>query len=737
MKKFTKVGSNLAYILIACSVLTPVYAEDNPAQLDTITVTATRTGETNLQETALAISSFDSVDLFENNISNTKELTHATSGMSMGQNANFGQIFIRGVGTNGVFPGSETSSTIHYDGVYLSRSTMIFNDFLDIEQVEVLKGPQGTLYGRNSIGGTINIKPVLPGNESRTVGSVELGNYGRVRVAVSASGPVIEDKLMLGLSVISHNSDGYVKNLNPNGTDYFNDEGRKGIRGSARWLLNDSMEFILSSDYLDQDESPPMRKPTHTLADGTAANTAQVIADPWTIDSNFDSTSELTNYGTHGKFIWDISEDFEFTSITAYRGADYKLHGDTDYTEIADVDFAYNEDQNQFSQEFQLTKKTGRFTWLTGAYYFDEKIKVDFLNNTTVQSAANRELPAIPLQVILDADVDTTAWAVFFHGSYALSDQLSVIFGTRYNEDKKNINGCGVSPMPGGAPAVCRPDEQASRKDYAFTPKLGLEYQFNDDLFYYGTLSRGFKSGGFNFGYLDGTSTVGFSHPDAEFDPEYVTAYEVGMKSDWMDNRLRINSALFYYDYEDLQVQSFKNFVSTISNAEKSEITGAELEASFSPTSHWRFDAGISWLNAEYKDFKNAAEQTNTGPVEIDASGNKLNKSPEWTSNLTARYYQFLENGSMLTWRVNHYWQDKEYYTAGNMETKSQGAYGITNISLGYSSVDGQLEVQAYVDNVTDKDYINGMIDFNLNSGLAGDINPPRTYGIKAVYHFD
>jgi len=614
---------------------------------------------------------------------------------------------------------------------------MIFNDFLDIEQVEVLKGPQGTLYGRNSIGGTINIKPFLPSNEHRALGSVELGSYGRTRVAVSASGPVIEDTLMAGLSVIGHRSDGYVKNLNPNGTDYFNDENREGIRGSVRWLLNDSMELILSSDYLNQNESPPMRKPTHTLSDGTPANTAQVISDPWKINSNFDSTIELTNYGTHGKFIWDISEDYEFASISAYRGSDYKLDGDTDYTEIPDVAFALNEDQNQFSQEFQLTKKTGRFTWLTGAYYFDEKINVDFLNNTTVQSAVNRELPAIPLQIILDADVDTTAWAVFFHGSYALTDQLSAIFGTRYNEDKKTISGCGVSPMSGGDPAVCRPDENASRKDYASTPKLGLEYQFNDDLFYYSTISRGFKSGGFNFGYLDSTSTVGFSHPDAEFDPEYVTAYEIGMKSDWMDNRLRINGALFFYDYDDLQVQSFKNFVSTISNAEKSEITGAELEVTFSPTSNWRFDAGISWLDAEYKDFKNAAEQTNDGPVQIDASGNTLNKSPEWTSNLTAQYYQYLESGSILTWRINHYWQDREYFTAGNMKTKSQDTYGLVNVSLAYSSVDGQLELMGYVDNVTDEDYINGMVDFNLNSGLAGDINPPRTFGLKAVYHFD
>jgi len=736
MYKHTPLFGYCSSILFACSSINTTHAQDDVAQLDSITVTATRTGETLLQQTAIAITSFDSVDLFRKNISNIKDLSRATPGMSIGQNANYAQVFIRGIGTNGVFPGSETSSTIHYDGVYMSRPTMMFNEFLDIEQIEVLKGPQGTLYGRNSIGGTINIRPFVPTNEPRAVASVDLGDYGRTRVAASVSAPVIEDKLMIGLSVLGQDSDGYVKNLNPNGTDYFNDENREGVRGTVRWLFHDDMEFILSSDYLDQDESPPMRKPTYTLSDGSPANTAQVISDPWKINSNFDSVSEVQNYGTHGKFIWDISDDYEFTSITARRGVKYSLHADTDYTEIPDVDFAINEDQTQFSQEFQLTKKTGRLTWLVGAYYFDEDIDVDFLNKTTLQSAVNRNLPPIPLQVIMDAEVETTSWALFFSSSYALTDQLSLIIGARYTDEEKKISGCGVSPMAGGAPAVCRPYEENKLDDNETTPKIGLEYQYNDDIFYYGTISRGYKSGGFNFGFLDSTGTIGFSHPDAEFDPEKLTAYEVGIKSDWMDNRLRVNASLFYYDYEDLQVQSFKNFVATISNADESEITGAEFEITYAPNNNWRFDAGITWLDAEYEDFKDAAEQGVDGPVEIDASGNTLNKSPEWTTNLTAQYFQYLESGSMITWRVNYYWQDREYYTAGNLKTKSQDDYGVTNLSVGYSNIDESFEVIAYVDNATDEDYFNGMVDFNLNSGLAGDINPPRTYGIKAVYHF-
>lgn len=719
--------------LFACVCV--VRADEDAARLDTVAVTATRAGETDLQETAIAISYFDADDLFQGNLTDVKDLARAVPGMSIGQNVNYAQVFIRGIGTNGVFPGTDVSSTVHYDGVYLSRPTMVFSDFLDIEEIEVLKGPQGALYGRNSIGGTINIKPFVPDNEARVLGSVDIGEFGRFRVAAGASGALIEDKLMLGVSALGHYSDGYVDNLNPRGGDFFNDEDREGARASLRWLPRPDMEFILSGDILQRNESPPMRKPTHTLADGSPAATAQVIGDPWAIDSNFDSVVDLDNYGIHGKYIWRLSDDYEFSSLTARRGVDYALYADSDFTEVPDVEFTINERQRQLSQEFHLIRRNGRLNWLLGAYYFDEHSDVDFLNNTTLQSAVNRDLPPVPLQIILDTAVDTRSWAFFFSGSYALTEKLALTFGTRYTDEEKNIAGCGVSPMV-GAPAVCRPDERARLEDHAATPKLGLEYRYNDALFYYAGISQGYKSGGFNFAFLDAGGTVGFSHPDARIKPERLTAWEAGIKSDWLDDSLRLNAAFFYYDYEDLQVQSFRNFVTTISNARRSEALGAELDLIFAPTANLRLDAGISWLDAQYKDFKNAAEQGVDGPLEIDAGGKRLNNAPEWTLNLTARYYQQLSRGGSLTWRLDHYWQDREYYTAGNLKSKSQGAYSVTNVSLGYRNPDQALEVIGYVDNVTNQEYFNTIADFNLNSGLSGGINPPRTWGLKAVYHF-
>jgi len=718
-----------ALFVLSFALVSPVLASDqvDSYALETVTVTGARTGVTNLQTTGITITSFDQYDLLEQNATNVKDIAHFTPGLSIGQNQSYAQIFIRGVGTNNVFPGADTSSTVHFDDVYLSRPKMIFSDFLDIEQVEVLKGPQGTLYGRNSIGGTIHIKPALPTDELMVTASTDFGSDGRRRIASAARGPLIEDTLMAGLSFFANESDGYVDDVTDVNTKDLNDEGRFGLRGTVRWLFSPDLAFILSSDYTYVNETPPASKPTFKLSDGSPANVARVINDPFAVATNFASTNNIENAGLHAKVKWTISEHYTLSSVSAYRTLDAAFRGDTDYTEIEDVDFSEEEEQHQFTQEFQLSKTTGAFTWLLGAFYFDEHIDYNFVNNTTLQSAINRNLLATPLQAILDIEVDTQSYAAFFQGTYALTDKWSVILGSRYNVEKRTISGNEVA-FNIAAPAVFGPEASATIRESAFTPKLGVEYRLSDQVFLYGTISEGFKSGGFNFAAV---------FNEADYQSENLTAYEIGMKSTWLNNRLRVNTTAFYYDYENLQVQGFENFVGTIANAKASEIIGAELETSFKPSSAWRFDAGISYLDATYTDFNNASDLfDNVNRIEFDASGNRLNNSPEWTVNLTARYYQDVADG-LVTYRLNYYWQDQEFFTTGNLDTKSQSAYELLNASISYSTYEDRLELIAYGDNLTNRDYVNTAFDFNLNAGIVGTINPPRTFGLKAIFRFE
>lgn len=692
--------------LIAFLVVYPVIsiAAEQAYQLEDITVSATRIGETNLQTTPISITTIDDEELFSRGIRGVRGLANATPNLSISQNADYAQVYIRGVGTNNVFPGGEASSTIHYDDVYLSRPLMIFSNFIDVEQVEVLRGPQGTLYGRNSVGGTINIKPYLPTNETRLKVSADIANYDTYRFAASASGALIDNQLLAGISLVSNDSDGYVDNFGTGGASesHFNDADDYGARGTLRWLFSDSLEFILSADYVEKDGSGPQRKPTYRLADGTVTNSAIYINDPFEINPNFNPDDNLENWGVHGKFIWDISEDYQFKSITAYRGVDWDFHGDTDYTEVVRNDIVLNEDQNQFSQEFQLINRTGLFTWQAGLYYFDEN------NDYFTQS----KVLTVPVTLTFDGDTDTTSYAAYFQGDYALSDRLSLILGGRYTYEEKEIKGTSFF---GGA-------GKNKIDDSEFTPKIGLDFYMTESLFLYGSISEGYKSGGFNF-----TSPINSS----EYDPEFLTAFEVGIKSDWLNKKLRINTSVFYYDYDDLQVQSFDEGVVKISNAASADITGAELEVSYLPTINWQFDAALSYLDATYDKFTNNVED---GQVS-DVSGNHLNSTPEWTVDFTARYFQPINSGTLI-YRLNYYWQDDEFYTPNNNSLKGQEAYDLINASVSLITYDDKLELMVYGDNLTDEDYFNGTVDFDTVNGIAGNIMPPRTYGIKAVYKF-
>ncbi|WP_198264959.1 TonB-dependent receptor [sulfur-oxidizing endosymbiont of Gigantopelta aegis] len=690
----------LSYLLSTFLVLYPIVniAADQAYQLEDITVSATRMGETDLQTTAISITTFDEEQLSSRNIRDVKGLANATPNLNISQNVEYSQIYIRGVGTNNVFPGGEASSTIHYDDVYLSRPMMMFSNFIDVEQVEVLRGPQGTLYGRNSVGGTINIKPYLPTNERRIKASVDVGNYDTYRFSGAASGALIEDKLMAGISFITNDSDGYVKNLGTGGASQsnFNDENDYGLRGTLRWLLTDSAEFILSSDYYKKDDSGQQRKPTYRLADGTMTNASTYISDPFKINPNFNPENKLNNWGVHGKFIWDISDDYQFKSISAYRGSDWKLRVDSDYTEFVRNDVLLKEDQTQFSQEFQLIKKTGIFTWQAGLYYFKED------NEYFTES----KLLFIPLSLKFEGDTDTTSYATYFQGNYAMTERLSLILGGRYTREEKKIKGTSFF---GGA-------GKNKITESEFTPKIGLDFYMTEDVFFFGSISEGFKSGGFNF-----TSPIAVS----DFKPEYLTAYEMGMKSNWLDNKLRFNTSLFYYDYTDLQVQSFENSVIVVKNAASADINGAEFEVSYLPTANWQLDAGIAWLDATYDKFLD----------NDDISGNYLNAAPEWTTDFTLRYFQNMSTGTIV-YRVNYYWQDDVFYTADNNSLKGQSDYDLVNASVSLVTYDDKLTLTLYGDNLTDEDYFNGTVDFDTQNGIAGNIMPPRTYGIKASYSF-
>jgi len=687
------------------------------AELETVTVFGTKTGETNLQQTPISITAFDEYDLDELGSANVKELTHFTPNLSVGQNINNAQIYIRGIGTNSVFTGSDPSVTVHYDGVYLGRFLNAFEDFVDVESIEVLRGPQGTLYGRNSTGGTINIKTRLPSEEFRTKVVTEYGRFNKKKLTANISGPLSEGSLFGSLAVLRNVSDGYVKNINPLGPSDIGDEDASGTEGKLRWLINDTSELIISADYLKTDSTGPPHKQTLRLDDGTFNPQNAVVSGRFEVNIPFkDPQTRQESYGTYVKFISDISPALKFTSITAFRHVEYKEFLDADFSEIDEVIADTIERQQQISQEFQLNWNSGDWKGVAGLFYFNEDNRFD-----------GQFLFPPPTALPLDNRVHTEAYAVFSQATYAFTDALSGTVGLRYSYEEKELDG-RLDFFDGVATVIPLFDEQQEDDWDAFTPKVALDYQLNDNTLLFGSISRGFKSGGFNL-----VLNQVVPGEDLSFDPEFVWSYEVGIKTDLLNKRLRLNATAFYYDYADLQLLSFElgQAAATVQNASDATIRGLELEITATPSSNWRFDAALAYLDATYNKFFDSPDG---GVTNVNLTGNRLNSSPEYSANLTARYFQDLEYGT-LTYRLNYYWQDEEFYTQFNTDFSGQKSYEIIDASINFTTLDEDWQVMIYGKNLTDEDYFNTTLNFST-VGVSGLVNPRRTYGVRAIYQF-
>jgi len=634
-----------------------------------------------------------------------------TPGLNISRNGEATRLYMRGIGTNLDFIGADPSVTVHVDGVYQSRTTTILNDFLDVERVEVLRGPQGTLYGRNSTGGTINVITKLPEAETKAQLSAEVGNYNTQRYGASISGALAGDNLLGGFAIAKADHDPYVDNINPAGIDGLLDDDSLSTRGVLRSIISDRSEFILRADYSDIDRSSGAYKPTLlTTAGGPSPSAGGVVlpSDPFDMNISLaDPFTEQTTWGTSAELSLELSPTLDLVSLTGYRDLDIDLKEDTDGSNLDALVTKLQEEQNQTSEELRLNYKGDKLNWVVGLYYLTEEHKSHVnVNINTPIGLVNNDF---------QTKNDTTAYAVFGQGTYAVTPKLNTTLGLRYSKEEKefkNINTLVHPLVPSGFPPV------NEKQDWdAFSPNAAIDYTYENGTMIYGSASRGFKSGGFNV-------TSG----DAEFNPEKVWAYEFGTKMDSANDTLRTNLALFYYNYEDLQVSDFTSpGVLSISNAADAKVKGFEIENQWMPTYDLLFEFNYAFLDAKYA--KYAAP---TG----DATGNRLIASPRHKVNLAAQAFTDLSSGT-LSYRVEFAWQDDQFFTAQNQDVSYQAAYGLYNARVAFQSVSEVWDVQAYVENITDKAYSTSSREFPAGSvGVTKDINPPRTFGMKVAYNF-
>lgn len=685
-------------------------APTGPSDQSDIVVTASKTGATRLQDTPIAITAFSAQALDRTGIKDIRDMATMVPNLEVTQNASFSQVYIRGIGSNNVFGGSDPSSTIHLDGVYLARPASYLTNFIDVDRVEVLRGPQGTLYGRNSVGGTINVVSRKPSDtfEARLQGTY--GNYNLARAEGYVSGPIVADTVSASLAFIGTRRDGYLKNI-VSGVGDADNERTIGGRGQIRITPAPKLEIILRGDYLHSNDA--LAGYVKLLQATTDPLANSVLGDYRRIAVNTRPASNRRQWGTAGEINYDFSDAVQLKSLTAYRENRLIQVGDTDATALNGRRTDQFEGQHQFSQEFDLTGHIGGLTYIAGAYYFDEHIDV----NSTVTT-----FPTVKAN--FSPTINTHALAGFVQATYALTRTLSVTAGARYTREHKSFDQHALnSSLVTGLPLTGYPITYDISGTYKkWTPKIQVDYRPVSGVLFYASATKGFKSGGFNFSS---------ANPKQGFSPETLWSYEVGAKLTLFDRLLTIDADAFHYDYKGLQVQSFLSpGVVDITNASNARVNGVELETQVRPSTWLQLGANLAYLDAVYRDYTSALLP---GNIPYNASGNRLNLAPKWSYTLYSQATLPVGRGSAFV-RGEYSYRTRQYFTAANSGLDQQAGYGLVNASVGYTFPHDHFEVLVFGRNLADKDYVTSTASFA--SGIVGRVGEPRTYGIRGVFKY-
>ena len=677
------------------------------ARLEEIIVTAQKRQES-LQSVPLSIAAYTSEQLERSVIQNLYDVGIQTPGMIVNKEI-VGKIYIRGIGAENLTIGGDPGVAVHADGAYIARTSASMFDLYDVERVEVLRGPQGTLYGRNATGGIVNIVSKAPTEEFEGSVSAEFGDFDYIRLGAVVSGPLSEGKVLARAAIVKSDRDGFTPNLFT-GEDLFDEDLLMG-RLRLRFLASDDVTIDLIADFSQDDSSPAPFKQlefSDLFEGGLGANDPPGLRN---VSQESPVTEMQDQFGITAVVNWDTGSS-TFTSVTSYRDTEFKAVFDGDAVDITFQNFEDHDDTQQFSQEFRLASDASdRWSWIIGAFYFNDDGDTEIFI----------PIPGFGFDILHQATMSTDAYAVFGQATYSVSDRLSLTAGLRYNSEEKEATQLSefIGLFPPFPPALLSTDSDE------FTPKFGINYAVSDDVMWYATATRGFKSGGFTFNGIQ---------PD--FKPEFVWAYETGFKSKLAEGSVILNGSTFFYDYTDLQVSKLENNAGVITNAADATIFGAEIELLAQVTDRWRINTGLSFLSAEFDEFL-TEDPSNPQLGTIDLDGNNLPRSPEFSANVGTDYTVPVGAEGDLSFRVDYQYQDESFFTTFNRQLSAQDAFSLLNARVSYAKNDGSWTVAAFVRNAFDEDYFLNILESGVETGKPeGFLAAPRTYGIQLSYNF-
>ncbi len=682
-------------------------AEEGGRVIEEVLVTAEKR-EASVQETPIAITAYSHEELELRGIEEIEGLQFSAPNLVISHNSQspVSYAYIRGIGSDQLVAGFDPGVAYHFDGVYVGQPSSMPVDLWDMERVEVLRGPQGTLYGRNTTGGAINVITKNPTDELDGTIDATIGNYDRIRLRGALGGPIVSDRLNGRLAFIYDEADGYQDNLigkNADATDHW------ALRGKLDFRITDSLNLLLTAQQFDNNGNQGQKKREsfegYPVYDGAIPNPS----DPRKIAKDHEEKLDLENTFLSAKVDWDLGA-VRLVSITAYIDNDWFQTMDIDMSSNPLMHQDWNMSTEQFTQEFQLVSNgEGPLEWILGAFYFDEDLTTDyFFEDVNVFTFFN------------GGTLDTKSFAVYGQASYDFRDSglpIRIVAGLRYTDDEKKID--EYQQIPAFLVDLAGQDKLSWGE---WTGKLGIDWFIADDVMGYFTYSHGYKGGGFSMGQFD------------TYDPEFVDAYEVGLKSTFMDGRAQVNTAAFYYDYQDLQVNFLTFYSFVTNNAAEATIGGVEVESTVLLTDNLLIGGSFTWLDATYDEYI-----FSEGPPVIDLSGEKLNRAPKYTVALTAQYDFQLGRHGVLTARTDYYWRDDVYYRPQNIPRHRADDFYNWDARLVWNTADQRFTVDAFIKNITNEDALRGI---TISDGLSTGNNsfdsyyPPRTYGLRAGWNF-
>lgn len=751
---------SLACVAVLSAAIAPAPAGAEQlatAALEEITVTS-RKREESLQDAPVSVTAFSSAALEARSLESFVDLNNYAPNIELTNGrvdggGSVAQVFIRGVGQEDYSFPNDPGVGVYLDGVYVSRSSGGDFGFMDIERIEVLRGPQGTLYGKNTIGGAINVITKKP--KGTNTGELELlyGEFNRLDLMASYDF-ALDDSWSGKVSGMSRSRDGYGDAISG---QKLREENKNAARLQLRYAPDDAgFDALLQTEFSEQRGTGSMGA-MRVFWPGDIANLvnaygAAEIAAEYGLEAPFDvygpawvnridetkrfvsgAGSETRDnneiFGASLTLDWE-RQTYAIKSITAYRQVEVDVQRDGDNTPFNVFTVGVDEKTKQFSQEVQLSGRAfnDRLPWIVGVYGINETGYNSF-RAPLIKDVY--DAIGLDISLLTNTEIDTVSLAIFGEGTYYFTEDLGLTLGGRFNRDDKEYT-YQLDRIFSGDPVI--PRVTLDKKWDEFLPKIGLEYRVNPGIKVYATASEGFKAGGWN----PRTLTPG-TEPQS-FDPEYIRTYEIGAKATLLDGRVTLNTAAFFSEYEDIQLiavttvelpDGTETVDTTINNAGAGEIKGVEVELSARPIEALTLNLGVGYLDTKYTELGDDVIAAGTATLD-----NKFIQSPEWTVSFAMGYDIKLPAGGVLTLFGDLAYKSDIQRSVQNFEDLVTDAYTIVNGRVTYQSASERWQLSAFVTNITDEIYMTNGVDVRGLGATEAYYSRPREYGVSFKLNF-